>query len=682
MDLNEAKEEIRSRLDLVEIIGRHVRLERAGSRYRGLCPFHEEKTPSFYVHPERGLWHCFGCGAGGDLYAFVMRQERLDFPEALRRLAERAGVRLEVTPRARQAHDERQAIERANRLARDHFVQNLFKHPAAERARQYVRNRGFGAGVVRDFQLGFALDSWNDLLQALQRQGVPTSVLQRAGLARPSDRGGLYDQFRNRLIFPIVDVNDRVLGFGGRALDPDNPAKYLNSPETPLFHKRRTLYGLKQAHQAITEQNRALIVEGYTDVLALHQAGVRNVVAGLGTALTAEQLKLLSRYCEEIVFVYDGDSAGTQAALRNLELLETASTLVTLVVLPSGLDPDEFVRRHGREQFEQLLANRVTPVEYRIRMIFQGCAGRGREALARGLREVARVLVQVPDHARRLTYLRLAGDLWGARDTRRAAAIEQVICREMDALARNHGYQHPARVRDSVADTLLDDQSKGIIKAETELLILALDNEEVARQVVAELTPQHMVLGADQAIMLALKDQLADGGSLDCSALVERLSEEEGVRQRAVELMVAQVREPRTVTPEVQREMVGGAIEVLRAHRLAAGQTRKSWCAQPVATTELAPEEFRQLEAWVQEKINAGDLDREDARYQRYCELKAALRRPGPEGYAEDILPTRPTEPPSLLDRQQQSASPAGTQRAEPRDVWAAEEGDPFADQE
>ena len=383
MDRDDQKEEVRARIDLVDLIGQHVRLARSGQRFRGLCPFHEEKTPSFFVDPQRGFWHCFGCGAGGDAFSFVMRHENVEFPDALRRLADMVGVRLETTPQARRERDHRELIERANRIARDHFIENLFNHPAAEHARQYLRGRKFSGAAIKGFGLGYALDSWDDLLSTLARAGVGQDLAQEAGLVRPGERGGLYDVFRNRIMFPIVDVNDRVVGFGGRTLEADNPAKYINSQETPLFRKRRTLYGLNVARQAITGEGQALIVEGYTDVLSLHQHGVHNVVAGLGTALAAEQLQLLSRYCDEVVFVYDGDAAGTQAALRNLEVLEGAKARVSLVVLPEGMDPDDFIRAHGREGLEDLLGRRVSPVDYQMGMIFAAHAGEGADGRAR-----------------------------------------------------------------------------------------------------------------------------------------------------------------------------------------------------------------------------------------------------------------------------------------------------------
>jgi DNA primase len=432
MDRDDAKEEIRARTDIVELIGQYVRLQRAGRRFRGLCPFHDEKTPSFYVDPERQFWHCFGCGAGGDVFSFVMQQENLEFFDALRRLADRAGVTLETSPQAREQRSRRDLIERANRIAMEHFTENLYRHPDAEHAREYVRSRGFKGPIVKQMRLGFALESWEDMLQTLGREGINAELAREAGLVRPRESGGMYDVFRNRIMFPIVDVTDRVVGFGGRTLDADNPAKYVNSEETPLFQKRRMLYGLDVAAQAIKDAGHALIVEGYTDVLALRQAGVENAVAGLGTALTAEQLHLLARYCDEVALIYDGDSAGASAALRNLEVLEGAKVSVGLVMLPEGMDPDDFVKQHGSEGLRALLEERISPVDYQLKMIFAAHADKGADGRTRAAHEAVETLLKVPDRARRDDYLARAADLWGKSDPGRTESMQRVLRLELN----------------------------------------------------------------------------------------------------------------------------------------------------------------------------------------------------------------------------------------------------------
>ncbi len=690
MDRDDAKEEIRARVDLAELIGQTVRLTKSGQRFRGLCPFHDEKTPSFYVDPARGFWHCFGCGAGGDLYAFPMQQENVDFPEAMRRLAERAGVTLETTPQATRARGRREMLERANQLARDRFIHNLFKHPAAEHARQYVRARGFTKQTITEFGLGFALDEWDDIGPALAREGINTELAREAGLVRQGERGGHYDVFRNRLMFPIVDVNDRVIGFGGRTLDPENPAKYVNSEETPLFRKGRSLYGLNVARKPISDAGQALIVEGYTDVLSLHQAGVTTAVAGLGTALTPEQLQLLSRYCDEIVFIYDGDKAGAQAALRNLEVLESAKARVSLVVLPEGIDPDDFVRSHGREGLDGLIADRLSPVDYQINMVFARHAEDGADGRAQAASEAVEVLLNVQDPTRREDYLARASDRWGRSNPGRTEAMQRVLRMELRRrLAEQRGRGAAAGARDpGFISKTLTDGSRGLMRAETELLSLALDNEPIARLVARALQPADLVTTADAAIVEALCERLASDEGLDARGLVAGLPEEGGVRERGVELLVAETPGSAESSMEELEELAQAAICRLQASRAAAGQGMRYQTTATSGAEAISPEEFAEMRRQVLEGISAGTITQEDPAYRKYCEL-AALLKSTTGGYAQDFVKVEAEEdtgegkqPPRSVTaaevappRAETPSVPATVPEAE---AWAAEEGDPF----
>ncbi len=614
MDQDEIKEEIRARVDLVELIGQHVRLQRVGRRYKGLCPFHQEKTPSFTVDPERGLWHCFGCGEGGDVFSFVMRAEGLTFPEAARRLADRVGLQWETDPQAAAHRERRELLERANEIARARFIEHLFedRSPATERARDYLRGRGFSRAIMDAFGIGYALDSWDDLLKALGAAGISAEIAQEAGLVKTGEHGGHYDVFRDRIMFPISDVTGRTIAFGGRALKEDEPAKYLNSPETPIFRKRRTLYGLNQARKAITAQGMALIVEGYTDVVSLHQAGVNNVVAGLGTALTREQLQLLARYCDEIVLVYDADAAGQQAATRNLEAFESIEAAVSLVTLPEGMDPDDCVRERGPEGFAELLGDRVSPVEYRLRRIFEAHADAGADGRARAAQEAVEVLLQIRDWTARDVYVAKAADLWGANDPGRTAAMARVLKLEFRRRAQGQTQrQRTDSPRDmgyvsKTLDRSAAGERPGLVKNESALLSLALDDEAVARRVADELEVEDMLTQPDAQILTALKAHLA-AGALDSRELVEGLSEEGGVKARAVELLVLE-------TDDAEKDaLVTEAVESLKAYRRLT--------------------DFRELERQVLEAFNAGELSRDDPLFQEYQRLAAEVKRGGVEGY-------------------------------------------------
>lgn len=346
------RELIRSRTDIVDLVSAYVTLRKQGKRYVGLCPFHSEKTPSFTVDRDRGLFYCFGCGAGGDVFEFVMRAQGLSFPEAVRELARRAGIPLE------EAREQRGEWERWLRAADGAatFFERCLAHPETGRAaREYLERRGVDPVTCRRFRLGYAPDAWDHLLRALASQGYEPQLLERLGFVHPRAEGGWYDLFRHRLVFPIFDLQGRPVAFGGRALRDGDQPKYLNSKDSPLFAKGRTLYGLHQARDAIHHTGRAVVVEGYMDLLSCHQYGIQEAVATLGTALTLEQAALLRRHCQEVVLVYDSDEAGRRATERALPVLEEAGIQARVAVLPEGLDPDAFLRRHGRDEFLRLV---------------------------------------------------------------------------------------------------------------------------------------------------------------------------------------------------------------------------------------------------------------------------------------------------------------------------------------
>lgn len=704
MDFEDAKEEIRQRLDIVEVIGEHVRLERSGTRFKGLCPFHQEKTPSFNVDPERGFYHCFGCGEGGDIFSFVMKREGVSFPEALRMLARRAGVQIDDDPLAGEKRRRRELLERANEIARDHFRRNLFTHPAAEAARRYIAGRGFSRGVIDRFGLGFALDSWDDMLNVLAAEGINAEVAEEAGLVKSGDRGGHYDTFRNRIIFPISDASGRVVGFGGRAMDPENPAKYLNSPETPLFHKRRAIYALDVARSAIVAERRALIVEGYTDVISLHQAGIENAVAGLGTALTAQQLELLGRHADEVVLIYDADAAGAQAALRNLEVVEGAEVTASLVVLPENTDPDEFVREHGPDAFRRLLDDRISPIEYQIRMVFAGYADRGPDGAALAARDVVDVLARVDDWPRRDEFITRAADLWGQGDPGRTESMARVLKFELSRKLRGGG----APVRGSsqrdpgfITETLTRAPA-GLLKAETELLALALDDDETALEVVAHLEPEDMLLPADAEILRALQEQIATLGHTDAAALAEGLPEEGGVRRRCVELTVAHVPWTEGEDQPIRDEQTAETIRRLRAHRRLGGATPPVFCPTD-DEDETFVEDFQQLQRTVAEGLDSGELSPDDPIVVKFREACRRARGSSGRGFVGDALLRERSraareewKPPTdeelaALERSPEAESrsaadessgtrDAGSDRPHAGDPFAVEEGDPFAE--
>ncbi len=350
--------EVRDRTDIVELVSRYVNLKRSGANHMGLCPFHSEKSPSFSVHGGRQFFHCFGCGEGGDVISFLMKIEGLTFPDAVRRLADQAGIDLEerqLSPEEERQQQLRQRLFRVNRLATDYFHQLLMQQPAGEVGRQYLKQRGYGRTAAAEYQLGYAADLWEGLSRHLQQQGVAVEDARTLGLIRPGkQQRGDYDLFRGRLMFPIFDLSGQVVAFGGRVLDDGKP-KYINSPESPIYHKGRVLFGLYQARQAMRQASEVILVEGYFDQLALYRAGFPQVVATCGTALTSEHARLLKRYVKRVLLLFDQDSAGLQATFKAMAALQEEELPAAVIELPSGEDPDSFVQQQGAEAFRQRL---------------------------------------------------------------------------------------------------------------------------------------------------------------------------------------------------------------------------------------------------------------------------------------------------------------------------------------
>jgi DNA primase len=404
----ETVREIRERCDIVEVISSYLPLRRSGANYLGLCPFHQEKSPSFNVNAPRQIFHCFGCGVGGNVFTFLMRMEGLTFPEAVKRLGEKIGVAVEetpVTPADRQRRDQRERLVKVNEAACAFYHRLLLEDAAGAPARRYLRQRGYEADTVRAFRLGCAPDQWEALVGHLAGQGFTAAEMHAAGLVRAGrDDRGDRDLFHNRLLFPIMDAEGRVVAFGGRVLDGGTP-KYLNSPETPLYHKGRILYGLYQGRDAIRQARSVLVVEGYFDLLALHRAGIANAVAACGTALTADHARLLKRYAETAILVFDADPAGRQATFRAMDALLPEGLAVSGVGLTAGEDPDSFLASAGPDAFRACLAGARPALELFIDEQLQ-LHGGGVEGRARAAEEVLTRIRRLPSDLQRNLYLK------------------------------------------------------------------------------------------------------------------------------------------------------------------------------------------------------------------------------------------------------------------------------------
>jgi len=359
-------EDILSRVDIVEMISGYISLKKAGSNFKANCPFHHEKTASFMVSPERQIYHCFGCGESGNAFKFLMRHERMEFPEAVEMLAKKCGVSLpdQDTPELTRAASLSSQLYKINELAVNFYENNLHSG-SANFAINYLTNRGIKLETIKEFRLGLATSGWDNLINCLRSKNVSLALLEQVGLVLPKDSGGYYDRFRQRIIFPVFDIRSRMIGFGARVMDNSLP-KYINSPETPIYVKGKNLFGLNLSKDFIRDIDSAVIVEGYLDFMIPYQEGLKNIVASQGTALTLEQIKLLKRYTHNVVMIYDGDTAGEIATLRSLDLLIDEGINVKVVPLPKGMDPDALVRKEGINALKDKVKKAASFFDYKL----------------------------------------------------------------------------------------------------------------------------------------------------------------------------------------------------------------------------------------------------------------------------------------------------------------------------
>lgn len=397
--------EVAERLSIVEVVSEYVQLRRSGGNFLGLCPFHGEKTPSFNVNPAREIFHCFGCGAGGNAFSFIMKMEGLSFPEAVKMLARKSGIEIEerqLTPAEKKSLDERQQFQKINDLATAYYRSLLTKGQEGEQARQYLARRAVESDISEVYQLGFAPDRRDGLVKHLKNNGVDLETALKLGLIRKGD-AGWYDLFRNRLIFPIRDARGQVIAFAGRVLDASLP-KYINSPESPLYHKSSVLFGLDTALPAVRAENAVIIVEGYFDHLALYRAGIRNVVATCGTALTASHAGLIKRHAERVYTLFDSDGAGKKATIKSMELFLEQRIPAYVITLPDGDDPDSFMAGKPVEAFGERLKKSRPAFEFFVRSLLTEIPPDSVDNKVRAIDEIAPRFRKIADPVERDLY--------------------------------------------------------------------------------------------------------------------------------------------------------------------------------------------------------------------------------------------------------------------------------------
>ena len=418
-------DEIKQRIDIVDVVSQYAKLTKAGRTFRALCPFHSEKNPSFFVYPEQQSWHCFGaCNTGGDVFSFIMRKQGIDFGEALRLLAQRAGVTIPSKFEPGGESEERQKLYQVNEAAAQYFHNLLLNSTAGEKAKSYVLGRGFSTKTIADFQLGFSLDSWDALKQHLINRGYTEKELLTAGLIVEAESGKTHDRFRGKLMFPIFDARGRITGFGARVLDDSLP-KYINSPQTPIFDKSSTLYGINLAKDAIRQQNLAVIVEGYMDVITAHQNGFTNVVASMGTAVTEKQVSILKRLTKNMALALDADAAGEEAMLRCVSYENTLDAEVKVIILPRGQDPDDVIKQDAKT-WQKLVAEALPIVDYTFNMVTSELDLTTAKGKSLAVDKLLPIVAEIKDPVRQAHYLQKLAHLLKVSERSIEAALARI----------------------------------------------------------------------------------------------------------------------------------------------------------------------------------------------------------------------------------------------------------------
>ena len=526
-------EQVRDRTDIVEVVSQYVNLKTSGRNRLGLCPFHAEKTPSFSVNAERQFYHCFGCGAGGDVFSFLMQSEGLSFPDAVRRLADRAGVDLEerlLSTEERAQLERRERLFKINSLAADYFHQNLMEHPQGEAARAYMKKRGYGQKAAGEYRVGYALDDWEGLKNHLLRQQVSVEDARVLGLLCEGKSGrGDYDMFRARLMFPIFDLSGRVVAFAGRVLDDSKP-KYINSTESPVYHKGEVLFGLYQARQAIRVSGDVLIVEGYFDQMALSRAGFAQTVATCGTALTPDHVRQLKRYAQRVVLMFDQDSAGKQATFKAMSTLHQAGAAAAAISLPAGDDPDSFLRRYGPDALRSRL-DAARPV---MELYMDDTLKQAGSAIESKVRAVEQVLGKIA-----LLQSELEQDLYIKELSQRSGIEVALVQKKLDAIRLNQQRSrapsqrqelpqqapHPAVRPDARRPEAPPQSSRTPInRTELTLLRLLLQSSQVRKEFI-ERGGMNLIQHPDAAVMIRLVLERSTASGCEVESLLPELND-------------------------------------------------------------------------------------------------------------------------------------------------------------
>jgi len=519
---NDFSELVKENIDIVDVISEYVNLQRAGKNFKGLCPFHQEKTPSFTVNPDNQFYYCFGCNAGGDVFNFLMEIENITFYESLKILAQRAGLELPGRSKFnKKVNKKRERFFQLYKLSARFYHYLLLNEDVGEKAVKYLKGRGFTETDMEDFNLGFAPNKWSSLYKFLTNRDYDTEELIEAGLVLKSKSGSCYDRFRARIMFPITNVRGEVIAFGGRIIpdyDGDGP-KYLNSPDTIIYKKGSTLYGLNRARKKFREEDSAIIMEGYTDVLSAHKEGLTNTIASLGTALTPRQAKLLRRYVSTVYISYDGDAAGSRATMRGLDILKNSGLNVKVIELPDNMDPDEFIRENEKEAFLQKKNDAKSLMEYKIKNIIKGQDMSDPETKITLARKLIKLMENVTDPIERKVYLTRIAD---------TIDIEEDLLQSQLKKIKNKDKKYK---NDNNKNT-----DYSINKVETKILKVFIDNFNKRQEIIDKLNPADFS-GDNQKIARILWDncqQIVDDIVIDIA--------DRNIKNKLMKLTVSEIK--------------------------------------------------------------------------------------------------------------------------------------------
>jgi len=544
-------EEIRNRCDIVDIISEYVHLKPAGKGFKGLCPFHGEKTPSFMVSAEKQLFHCFGCGEGGNVFNFLMKYEKISFFEAVKMLAQKSGVSLPVDEEKEDIlHKKKERLYKLNDLVANYYRECLFRTNQGKKIINYLKKRGINDTSVERYRLGYAPPGWDVLTSFLKKKGYTYEELIRAGLIKKSKIEGKYiDYFRDRIIFPIFNLSGKVIGFGGRVLDDSLP-KYINSPQTLVYNKGSNLYSLNFAKEDTRKKNYIIIVEGYTDVLITQQYEFDNVAASLGTALTNKQIDLIKRFTDAVLIAYDADSAGNMATLRSLDLLVKAGLEVKVIDLPQGYDPADFLIKKGRRAFQNLIDRSLSLIDYRLKLLYSKYSIENIEGKVKIVKEILPTLSVIGNEVElRAQTKKISEEL---------KLSEEAILIELKRYKRGS--------RNSSQNFIKLNSESGNIKAEKILIGCMLENEKIARDILKKIKAKDFSGQLHRQIVEAIEKNLEDNKVVDSQKVIDYLNDDKAAK------LISQILMEETIT--FDEKIISGYVDTINNYKLV--QERKN----------------------------------------------------------------------------------------------------------